>query len=130
MRCDQPLPVDLPLLSRSRFKADRANRFLFWAPLMHKSAHLTFFPRIALCQDFPVELPGVQDAFCHSLLQVGGIGIDFARLGLTWLLGWCELRRVDDLPNGFAISSSLTGNLTDRDPLAIHLSDHESFLEC
>ncbi len=79
---------------------------------------------------FPIELTRVQDAFCHPLLQVGCIGIDFARLGLTWVPGWGKLRRIDDLPNGFAISSSPTGNLADRDTLAIHLSDHESFLEC
>src|SRR6266480_1244354 len=108
-------PVDLPLLSRSRFKAHRAERFLVWTPLMHKFAHLTFFARIALCQNFPVKLAGVADPFGHSLLQVRGIGIDFARLGLTWVFGWDELRCANDLPNGFAISSNPTGNLADRD---------------
>src|SRR5438876_195746 len=97
---------------------------------MHKFAYLTFFARIALGQDFPVELARIQDAFGHALLQVGGVGIDFARLRLTCLPGWGEFWRGDDLPNGFAISSSPTGNLADRDPFAIHLSDHESFLEC
>src|SRR5207248_11705604 len=53
--------------------------------------------------------------------------IDFALLHLTILRGWRELRGSDDLPNGSAISSSLTGNLTDCDPLATRLSDHESF---
>ncbi len=68
---DEPegTPVDLPLLSRSRFKANRAHWFLVGAPLMHKFAHLTFFARIALCQDFPVELAGYEGyplvAFCN-----------------------------------------------------------------
>src|SRR5437868_6410377 len=112
------------------FKANCASRFLFWAPLMHKFAHLPFFARIALGQDFPVELAGVQDAFCHALLQIAGVRIDFACLHLTWVLCWQEVRRIDGLPNGFAISSSLTGNVADGDTLAIQFSDHESFLEC
>jgi hypothetical protein len=53
--------------------------------------------------DFPQFIPhnaGVQDAFCHPPFQVEGVRIDFARLGLTWVLWRQEVRRVDDLPNG------------------------------
>jgi hypothetical protein len=97
---------------------------------MYKCAHLTFFPWIALCQDFPVELASVQHAFCDPLLEIGGVRIDFACLHLTWVLWWQEVRRIDGLPDGFAISARPTGNLADRDPFAIHFSDHKSFLEC
>ena len=47
-------------------------------------------------------------AFCHPLLQVGSLRIDFAHLHLTRVQRLQEVRRADGLPNGFAISSSPT----------------------
>src|SRR6266704_241095 len=120
---DEPkvAPVDLPLLTRSGFKADRANWFLVWAPLMHKFTNFAFFARIALCQNFSIELARVEHAFCHALLQVGCIRIDFAHHHWTRLFWRQEVSCVDGLPNGFAISSCPTSDLADRDPFAIHL---------
>src|SRR6266852_2883919 len=101
-------PIHLPLLSMSCLKADRARRFLFRASIMHKFAHLTFFARIALCQDFRIELAGVQHAFCYTSLQVGSVRIDFAWLRLALWLWWRKVRRSGDVPNGLAIPASPT----------------------
>jgi hypothetical protein len=44
---------------------------------------LAFFSRIALTQELPVELAGVEHAISEALLQVGHVRINFSRLGLA-----------------------------------------------
>src|SRR5258708_10402366 len=123
-------PIHLSLLSRSGLKA---NAGLWWAirsSVVDKLTHLAFLARVAVCQDFPVELARVQHSLGQTLLQVGNIRINFACLLLARLLGLQDIGRLHGLTDRFAVSSRAPGYLANGYSFAIQVSNHKSLLKC